>query len=43
MSAIYVDDILAGSRLLELIKVSADPDEIEVNSGQFYQSFCVGC
>ncbi|AVB21583.1 MULTISPECIES: hypothetical protein [Pseudomonas syringae group] len=39
VSAIYVNDILAGSRLLDLIKVSADPDEIEVNSGQFYQSF----
>lgn len=39
VSAIFAYDIFLGNVLLDLIRESADPDEVEVNSGHFYQSF----
>jgi hypothetical protein len=40
VSAILAYDICLGNVLLDLIRESAaDPDEVEVNSGHFYQSF----
>ncbi|MGY1917530.1 hypothetical protein ACW9IF_01295 [Pseudomonas tolaasii] len=39
VSAILAYDIFMGEALLDLIRQSADPDVVEVNSGHFYQSF----
>lgn len=39
VSAILAYDIFLGNVLLNLIRESADPNEVEVNSGHFYQSF----
>ncbi|WP_223434685.1 MULTISPECIES: hypothetical protein [unclassified Pseudomonas] len=39
VSAILAYDICLGNVLLDLIRESADPNEVVVNSGHFYQSF----
>ena len=39
VSAILAYDIVLGNVLLNLIRESADANEVEVNSGHFYQSF----